>query len=122
MSDLVSKVHSFEREKCGIILTTGELIELTNIHPKPTNNFAMSNEELEAYPLDDILAFWHSHREYDSNLSSPDYLSFLRYPKHLHIIFCYTHFTLYNVRNNLVIRLAHESNAEFSSRFKEFIS
>lgn len=122
MDKLVSIVHSFDREKCGFILLSGIIIEVDNIHENPINNFAIADKDIDYYVLDNIAAFWHSHIENDSNLSIPDYKSFLKYPNHYHVIFCYNDFTIYKVRNNLVIRVDHASNSEFSSRFAKLIS
>lgn len=122
MQNLVSTVYSFDQENCGIILTSGEIVKLKNHHPEPMNNFSIADADISNYGLDNILAFWHSHLENDSNLSVADYKSFVNYPNHYHIIFCYTNFTIYTVRNNLVIRSDHASNSEFSSRFTTLVS
>lgn len=122
MSELISKVYSFDQENCGFILNTGEIVVLQNLHPDPVNNFAISDEDILNYGLENILAFWHSHLNNDTNLSTNDYKAFLNFPDHYHIIFCYTDFTVYTVRNNLVIRLDHASNSEFSSRFATLVS
>lgn len=121
MLDLVSKVYSPVRERCGFILKSGEILEVNNIDPNPDKNFAIDIEDINAN-IENILAFWHNHTGDNYNLSSADYKAFMAYPEHLHIIFCYDIYTIYRVRNNLLVRLDYANNSEFSSRFATLIS
>lgn len=86
-------------EKCGIILTSGQIIGLENTHKDLESNFSMVIPERE-----DILAFWHSHNTDNSQLSTDDYLSFIALPDHLHIIFCHTNYSIYYNRNGMFLR------------------
>ena len=110
-----------EFERCGFILKSGAVKEVKNISLNPRRSFEFPEDELQAH-VEETLAFWHSHPKGNANLSVEDYLSFLNYPKHLHVIFCYDKYAVYGVRNNLVIRLDYANNSEFSRRFEELVS
>ena len=65
-------------ERCGFILEKGEILEVENCHPQPSNSFAINPKELER---DDIIAIWHTHPTDDTNLSIEDYSAFLNFPQ-----------------------------------------
>ena len=88
-------------ERCGFILTSGEIIEVENCHPQPNNNFAINPIEFERK---DILAVWHTHPSDEVNLSVEDYHAFLSFPQYEHIIIGCTDRAHYYVRGELVYR------------------
>lgn len=91
-------------EKCGVILKTGEIVELINESFEPDQSFKISQEAVDNIGLDNIETFWHSHPSNNSNLSLEDYFTFIKYPDHKHRIYVNDHFVDYYVRNGLVIR------------------
>lgn len=96
------------KEKCGLILKNGKVIEVENLHPHPTVGFVISEEIIEQY-ADEIEYLWHSHPSSVTNLSVEDYKSFLNFPQYLHRIYGFDSHTDYYVRNNIVF--VREKNA-----------
>lgn len=70
-------------ERCGVILDTGEIREVLNVHPEPHNHFAMPEEEVS---LPSVAATWHTHPRTGPNLSIADYRAFTRFPALKHYI------------------------------------
>lgn len=124
LSTINSTFYHPDYERCGVILNTGKVIELKNVSNNPQMEFAIADLDLQIY-LSQVIAFWHSHNEHTGgspNLSVEDYTTFLKYPQHLHIIFCYDKYIIFAVKNNLVIRVDYANNIEFPSRFEKIIS
>jgi len=71
------------RERCGVILPDGAVVELPNRHPDPSNGFEMCASEVEALGP---IATWHTHPCTGGNLSIPDYHLYLQYPDLWHYI------------------------------------
>lgn len=65
-----------DREQCGVIIRVGRRIELVvvrNAHPDPVNHFAIhqrSIDDLMLTPVDEILAYAHTHLEGDRHSPS----------------------------------------------------
>ncbi|MBD9544247.1 hypothetical protein IB276_32910 [Ensifer sp. ENS04] len=79
------ELYEGPQERCGFILKTGEIVEVVNICPTPTNGFDMRGEDLIRYtPI--ASASWHTHPGEDSNLSAGDFQSFLNWPELDHYI------------------------------------
>jgi proteasome lid subunit RPN8/RPN11 len=94
MSDIKSALLEFveaddlrleEPELCGLVLTDGTVVQLSNIHPEPQNGFHMDPEQLLAR-LDDAVATWHTHPGRDPNLSEEDMSGFRAWPSLTHHI------------------------------------
>lgn len=70
-------------ERCGIILDSGEIIELPNTHASPTTHFSFDTSYFK-HP--NVVASWHTHPSTGPNLSVDDYLAFLGHPEVFHYI------------------------------------
>lgn len=70
-------------EHCGVILKSGEIVELPNNHPNPENFFMIMEEHL-LNP--EVVATFHTHPKSGPNLSVEDYFAFQGYPELLHYI------------------------------------
>lgn len=70
-------------ERCGIVLDSGEVIELHNAHPDPENFFMILEENLVS---DSVVGTFHTHPKTGPNLSIEDYFAFKAFPKLLHYI------------------------------------
>ena len=78
------KLQSFwspEVERCGIILSTGEVVERKNQALESSDRFEMLIEDFEGAE-----ATWHSHPLGLGNLSIADYWFFSTWPNLLHFI------------------------------------
>jgi proteasome lid subunit RPN8/RPN11 len=58
-------------ERCGVISSSHEIIEVTNQAKDPTKNFKFLESDLE-----DAITTWHSHPTGSANLSIDDYWFF----------------------------------------------
>jgi proteasome lid subunit RPN8/RPN11 len=72
-------------ERVGFILTSGEEVEVENIHEDPNNGFDVDPAILVKYEAD-IVATFHTHPDCSSNLSVDDYQAFFNWPEVLHFI------------------------------------
>lgn len=85
MTDLTQFYNPDGPERCGVITSTGEVVELDNICPEPLQGFEISTEDLIAFS-EMTECFWHTHPGTSSNLSMEDYQSMLMWPRQKHII------------------------------------
>jgi proteasome lid subunit RPN8/RPN11 len=76
-------------ERCGLVLKTGRVVEVSNVAENPVTGFRMNPSEVlkfltkkRAVPV----ATWHTHPGSDPNLSELDYEGFLRWPEWIHYI------------------------------------
>lgn len=92
-------------ERCGVILKDGTVVEATNIHKTPENNFMIGSDFLDDLDLDNVSCFWHSHPSNDLNLSLSDYENFLKYPDHIHRIYSAFDHADYYIRRGFVMRV-----------------
>lgn len=84
--DLLTKLGgfwNFRAERCGVILRTGEIVELPNLCPDPTQGFEMDHASVQEL---DCVATWHTHPTTGGNLSIPDYHLYLQHPELWHYI------------------------------------
>ncbi len=72
------------RERCGLILENGAVVELENIHPNPLEAFEFDRKDFERYT--GAVATWHTHPRTCGNLSVEDYFLFLQLPRLWHYI------------------------------------
>lgn len=107
MLDKLKALWAYAPERCGLILKTGEIVELPNRHPQPWDFFAIAQEDLDRYRLN-IDATWHTHPKGTANLSVEDYLLFRdKLPAWFHYIISRDEVRCYYVRDNLVY--SHEN-------------
>lgn len=104
MQELLQRYEG-DKERCGLILADGTIVELPNVAPEPTEAFCADPEALLPY-LDAgvIAATWHTHPSTSSNLSVGDYETFLFWPDCKHYIVGNDGVACYVVRNNTVFR------------------
>ncbi len=88
-------------ERCGIVMKSGEVIELHNAHPDPENNFMILEENL----VDpEVMGTFHTHPKTGPNLSVQDYYGFLAYPKLLHFIVAHEEIWCFHTINGILCR------------------
>lgn len=89
-SELMDKLtEEGTAEKCGLVLATGRIVEVSNVAEDPVTGFKMNAVEVlnflqkkRAKPI----ATWHTHPGGDPNLSEKDYAGFLQWPDWDHYI------------------------------------
>ena len=76
-------------ERCGLVLKTGRIVEVSNVAQDPVTGFKMNPVEVlnflkkkRAFPV----ATWHTHPGLDPNLSELDYAGFTQWPEWDHYI------------------------------------
>lgn len=94
-------------ERCGLILESGELIEIENIHPDPTKYLAMPSSVMDR---DGIIGTWHTHPNTSPNLSVEDYHWFTSYPELNHYIVGNFETWRYYVENGALLVSHHEDH------------
>lgn len=72
-------------ERCGLILKTGKVFQVENIHSNPSRGFMVSGEDLYRYE-DLLIGTWHTHPGMTASLSQEDYAGFGQWPDLLHFI------------------------------------
>lgn len=94
MLDIASKLFPMltqegTPERCGFVLKTGRVVEVSNVAEDPVTGFRMKPEEVltflskkRAVPV----ATWHTHPGASPNLSEMDYAGFLQWPEWQHYI------------------------------------
>lgn len=106
MSNDVSKLKTLYTtqgpERVGFIIN-GEVVEVTNIHHEPNDYFEVSLEDLNEH-LDNAEAIWHTQPGRTSQLSYEDYVGFINFPKHLHIVIGDDGVRTYKVEDGQVIK------------------
>lgn len=103
MNSLQDKLTDDPRERVGFILRSGEIVEVENICPQPTEGFEVRGEDLLRYH-DEVVATWHTHPGKDSCLSASDYHGFRNYPYWDHYIIGVDGIQKYVVRSGRVQR------------------
>lgn len=83
--DWLAIIDTWHEERCGVILVSGEVVELPNRHTQPKNNFRMLSEDV-ANVAGEIVSTWHSHTIQSYNLSLNDYECFKNLPELSHYI------------------------------------
>lgn len=87
-------------ERCGVVLSTGEVVELENEHSEPQNNFSM---DLALFS-ENVIATWHTHPHDSPNLSVTDYNTFRSFPKLKHLIVSSKEIWGYYMENDILLR------------------
>ena len=100
-------------ERVGLILKSGEVVELENVSSQPDKMFSTKPEDLIRYE-DEMLATWHTHPEGESLLSGEDYIGFQMYPDLLHLIFGTEGVSGYVVKRGAVIQDASKTHPAWS--------
>ena len=90
-------------ERVGFITKRGKVVEVENIHPDPEKFFEVSLEHLEEN-VAKAKAIWHTHPNKPSQLSYEDYLGFLNFPEHLHIVIGSDGYRVYKVEDGSVLK------------------
>lgn len=102
-NSLKSKYTPNGPERVGFITKRGKMVEATNIHPEPENFFEVGLEELEEN-IAKSKAIWHTQPGRTSQLSYEDYLGFLNFPEHLHVVIGYDGYRVYKVEDGSVLK------------------
>jgi proteasome lid subunit RPN8/RPN11 len=79
------KLLEGDKERVGIILQSGEIVELENICSDPENAFELKSRDLLRLE-DEAVATWHTHPNASSNLSVDDYQAFRNWPRLKHYV------------------------------------
>ena len=95
-------------ERCGFILSSGEVVELENVHPEPKTGFEIDAEEILRY-IDDIAVIWHTHPGSTGVLSGEDKLCILQWPNISHAIVGEDGIRTYKVVDGAVVNESHIS-------------
>lgn len=72
-------------ERCGLILSNGDVIEIANVAPDPTLSYEMDSASVLKW-LEDTVGTWHTHPDTDPNLSDEDHDGFMAWPDLTHSI------------------------------------
>lgn len=84
--DALTKFYAPEGpERVGVILKTGEVLELKNHASDPMSASTISLVDLLTYE-DAAAATWHTHPGGGANLSADDYDAFVNWPSLRHFI------------------------------------
>lgn len=89
-------------ERCGFILTNGQVIEVENVANNPETEFEIAESVFNEY-ADEIKATWHTHTGTNANLSLEDYLTFLAFPEYQHWIVSAKKTVLFGIEENSVV-------------------
>lgn len=87
-------------ERCGLVLSNMEIVELPNLHLDPMDGFAIEDELIHQ---PGVVGTWHTHPRTGPNLSVADYRAFLAYPKHCHYVVAATDVWCFSVRNGILL-------------------
>lgn len=87
-------------ERCGVILSTGKIIECKNIAEEPENSFEIGPEDMIR---EGVVATWHTHPRTSANLSVDDYAGFLNWPNLTHYIVSREAVRAYTVLHGMVV-------------------
>lgn len=81
----LKKLYKGDNERCGFVLPDGEIVEVENVSPIPTESYDVSGADIARY-ADSAVATWHTHPETSYNLSDNDYETFMNWPELEHFI------------------------------------
>lgn len=93
-----------EDERCGVVLLSGEIIELPNSSSYPNNSFVISEADVEPYKAT-MAATWHTHPRGPHNLSIDDYNTFLELPNFSHLIITHRSVSQYQAQGDYVMNI-----------------
>lgn len=96
------------KERCGLILKDGSIVEIENVHEKPEEGYLMRSDAVIPFISNDMVSgTWHTHPGGDPTLSGEDYKGFLGWPDFTHHIIGVrkgeTVVTCYKVEDGLVL-------------------
>jgi proteasome lid subunit RPN8/RPN11 len=91
-------------ERCGVILDTGEVVELSNVSETPSETFEISDKDL-ASVKGAVTATWHTHCGDDPNLSLPDYEMFVEQSHLKHFIISLHYVVVYGFLTDTLLVL-----------------
>lgn len=94
-------------ERCGVILASGQIAEMPNIHPDPMNAFAFDASVLNS---PDVVATWHTHPTTGPNLSVEDYRMFQQHPRLGHLIISASDVWLFIVNDDILVRYGNPTS------------
>ena len=97
-------------ERCGIIPSNRNVIEVVNQSKNPEYTFAFLFEDLD----NDSLATWHSHPTTTANLSIDDLRFFQSWPEKIHFIVGIDEVRCYQVQDGIVFCVDDE--ADYTTR------
>lgn len=100
--DKLLSMFEGKNERVGFVLTSGEVVECTNISETPEESFLVSPDEAVLY-ADDATSTWHTHPGRDNNLSMMDYEMFLSWNTLTHFIVGVNGVKQYYVENGDVL-------------------
>lgn len=97
-------IQTTEDERCGIVLSSGEIIELQNSSTYPYNSFVIS--EIDVAPhKDNVIATWHTHPRGPHNLSIDDYNTFMDLSDINHLIITHKSVSQYKSDGEYVMNI-----------------
>lgn len=97
LKDTLLEMYQGETERCGIILRSGEVVELDNIHSEPTEGFRLRGQDILRLEDPSTVGTWHTHPGQGSNLSQNDFNAFNAWPRLVHYIIGNDGITKYQV-------------------------
>lgn len=97
-------------ERCGVVMESGEVIELENTHPDPQKHFIIMEEDLLK---PGVIGTFHTHPTTSANLSVADYYSFLAYPQLVHYILSSTEIWCFHTINGILCRYENPNLPRF---------
>ena len=106
--NILISYHNNEKERVGLILKSGEIIEMENHCTDPLNGFETDGIDFIKYS-GEIIATWHTHPMQNSNLSMNDKQAFLNWPDLDHYIIGTDGVSRYFIENGKVLRCDVES-------------
>lgn len=75
------------KERCGVVLNDGTVVEIENIAEEPAKGFEMDPVQfLEQLKTGNVDRTWHTHPDGPPVLSGEDYTTFLAWPSLKHSI------------------------------------
>ena len=92
------------KERCGIILASGEIVELENTSTS-NEEFAFDHIHLTRAG---VWATWHTHPLGLHNLSGADYNSFLTAPSLRHFVVTEISVMCFKIERNLLLVIDHD--------------
>ncbi len=101
-AEKLSKFHSPDGpERCGVILSTGDVLELENVHPEPQDSFAILESELLR---EGVVGTWHTHPRTGPNLTVEDYKAFSEWPQLKHYVVAAQEIWCFQVENGILLK------------------
>ena len=94
-------------ERCGVILASGQIAELPNIHPTPHDAFAFDASVLNS---PEVVATWHTHPRTGPNLSVEDYRMFKQWPRLGHLVISTSDVWLFIVNDDILVRYGNPTS------------